>query len=63
MAISYLRNAECYALNGEAPIRVLCSSTDEKPIEGIPANSTLQEMDTGKKYYFTGTEWSEMSAE
>lgn len=59
MAISYLRNAECYSIKGEAPILLRGDSTDEKPVEGIPANSVFEELDTGKKYYFDSGEWKE----
>ena len=59
MAISYLRNAECYSIKGEAPILIRGDSTDEKPVDGIPANSVFEELDTGKKYYFDSGEWKE----
>ena len=33
-------------------------STDTKP-ETAPVNTLLIELDTGKKYYFNGSEWKE----
>ena len=34
-----------------------CLSTDEKPTEGANINDLLLELDTGKGYYFDGSEW------
>lgn len=35
-----------------------CLSTDEKPTEGVNINDLLLELDTGKGYYFNGSDWS-----
>lgn len=35
-------------------------STDEKPIEGVGANSLFLELDTGDFYYFTGESWQKI---
>ena len=35
-----------------------CLSTDEKPTEGVAENDLLTELDTGDRYYFSGTEWA-----
>lgn len=38
-------------------------STDNKPTETVAPNSLFFELDTGKFYYFDGTEWKEVGAE
>lgn len=32
---------------------------DDKPTEDIGVNSKFYELDTGKEYYFDGTQWQE----
>lgn len=32
---------------------------DNKPTDGIAVNSKFSELDTGKEYYFDGSEWQE----
>lgn len=35
-------------------------STDDKPTEGVGANSLFLELDTGDFYYYTGEAWSKV---
>lgn len=35
-------------------------STDEKPTENVAINDLFLEVDTGKGYYFNGSDWSEI---
>ena len=35
-----------------------CLSTDAKPTEGVNINDLLLELDTGKGYYFNGSDWN-----
>lgn len=37
-------------------------STDQKPTENVGVNDVFFELDTGKFYYFDGTEWGEIPA-
>lgn len=45
-----------YNLQGDTCYQ--CLSTDEKPVENVPLNSLLLELDTGSFYYFDGTFWN-----
>lgn len=38
-------------------------SSDTKPTDGIPINSMFVELDTGKVFYFDGTEWKTFAEE
>lgn len=38
-------------------------STDEKPTEGIKLYQLLVELDTGKLWYWSGTEWKEFGGD
>lgn len=38
-------------------------STDAKPTETAEVNSLFLELDTGKFYFFNGTQWVEIGAE
>lgn len=40
-----------------------CLSSDTKPTEGVYTNDLLMELDTGKGYYFDGTDWNEIGGE
>lgn len=35
-------------------------STDTPPVEGIAVNSLFLELDSGKMYYFDGSDWQEV---
>ena len=47
-------------LNG--PHEFLGLSTDTKPSDGIELNSLFLELDTGKVYYFDGSDWTEVGS-
>lgn len=49
-----------YNLQGDTSYQGL--STDEKPTENVPINSLFLELDTGKIYYFDGSDWTEVGA-
>lgn len=45
-------------LAGQSP-DLYCVSTDDKP-ETAPVNQIMHELDTDKRYYFTGETWAEI---
>lgn len=44
----------------ELPEDFVCTSTDDKPTEGIITGSTLWEYDTKKAYIFADGDWREL---
>ena len=57
MAVSIMRDERFQYLEGPAPVLVIGKSTDTKP--AVPENSTFEEIDTGKTYYYDGEDWTE----
>lgn len=45
---------------GTVPFEYRGLSTDTKPVEGVPENSLLLQLDTDKFYYFSNGSWKEV---
>lgn len=48
--------------NKGASLELYCDSADTLPVEGYDVNTIATELDTGKKYYFDGTAWTEIGS-
>jgi len=46
--------------NKGASANLECKSTDVKPTTGVDVNTKIHELDTDKRYYFTGETWAEI---
>ena len=49
-----------YNLEGDTAYEGL--SSDTKPTEDVPMNALFLELDTGKFFYYDGSDWAEVGA-